>query len=128
MAFVTASDATGSIEITVFPERSDQFHDLLRKSAVVVVSGKAEERNGRLQLIANRLQSASQLNGQLVADQSSRWVIKVIDQKSADQVSRILQTIAHRHGGNCPVVVYYAGGRENLPATGGPKPATRRPS
>lgn len=108
MAFVTASDATGSIEVTVFPKQYDQYHDLLRKSAVVVVNGKAEERNGRLQLIANRLQSASQLNGQLVADQSSRWVIKVIDQKSADQVSRILQTIAHRHGGNCPVVVYYA--------------------
>lgn len=108
MAFVTASDATGAIEVTVFPKQFAQFHNLLREATVVVVNGKIEERNGQLQMIANRLQSASQLNGQLVSDQSYRWVIKVIDDKNADQVSTILETIARRHAGNCPVVVYYA--------------------
>lgn len=108
MAFLSASDATGPIEVTVFPKQFNQYHDLIHDSSVIVVSGKAEERDGRLQMIANRLQSASQLNGQLVANQSSRWVIKVIDGKDAKQVSEILQTIAHRHAGNCPVVVYYA--------------------
>lgn len=108
MAFLSASDVSGSLEITVFPKQFDRFADLLKRDVgVLVVDGKVEERNGKIQVIANRLQSAAQLNGQLVADRKHRWVINVIDGRTSEQVEGVLSKIAKRHHGSCPVVVYY---------------------
>lgn len=108
MAFLTASDTTGSLEVTVFPKQFAKYQDVLHEGIVLVIGGKAERRNDQLQLIANRIDLASRLNGQLVSGRQERWVIKVIDGKSGSQVGHILSVIAKHHSGNCPVVTYYA--------------------
>lgn len=108
MAFLTASDTSGSLEVTVFPKQFIKYQGILREGTVLVVDGKVESRHGQIQLIANRLAAANQMNGQLVASAYQRWVIKIIDGKSVSAVNDILTTIAKHHAGDCPVVVYYA--------------------
>lgn len=108
MAFLTASDTSGSLEVTVFPKQFAKYQDILSEGSVLVVDGKVERRNGQMQVIANSLAAANRLNGQLIASAYQRWVIKVIDGKSMSNVNQILTTIAKHHGGDCPVVVYYA--------------------
>lgn len=52
MAFVTLQDETGSISVTLFPEDYAKFNTLLVDSSIVIVDGKSERRNGRVQIIA----------------------------------------------------------------------------
>ena len=59
MAFVSASDETGSIEATVFPKQFQRYQELIAARNVLIISGRVENRNGSLQLLASRIQLAS---------------------------------------------------------------------
>lgn len=106
MAFVSGSDQTGAIDVTVFPKQYQRFADLLSVNQVLVVHGKVEVRPGRgIQMLADRIQAARTLQGQLVPNQ--RWVIRVFPDKANRQVMTALNELMHNHHGNIPVLLYY---------------------
>lgn len=106
MAFVSGSDQTGAIDVTVFPKQYQRFADLLADNQVLVVHGKVEVRAGRgTQVLADRIQDAKTLQGQLVPNQ--RWVIRVFPDKANRQTMVALNDLMRAHHGNVPVLLYY---------------------
>jgi DNA polymerase-3 subunit alpha len=51
MAIVTIEDLTGTIELVAFPDRYDEFHDLLQEERILDVTAKLDLRGDQLQLI-----------------------------------------------------------------------------
>ncbi|WP_278588985.1 OB-fold nucleic acid binding domain-containing protein, partial [Limosilactobacillus pontis] len=116
MAFVSGSDQTGTIDVTVFPKQYQRFSDLLVDNQVLVIHGRVEVRAGRgTQLLADRIQDARTLQGQLAPNQ--RWVIRVFPDRSNRQTMVALNELMHAHHGNIPVLLYYpeTGARHRQP-------------
>ena len=106
MAFVSGSDQTGTIDVTVFPKQYQRYAEQLKDNQVLVVHGKVEVRPGRgNQLLADQIQSAAALQKQLVPSQ--RWVIRVFPDKANRQTMSRLNELMHAHHGNIPVLLYY---------------------
>lgn len=57
MAFFRLQDDTGEVECTVFPKEYATFNRLLNDGAGIRLSGHAEMRNGRLQVIVKNIES-----------------------------------------------------------------------
>ncbi|MEK4246302.1 DNA polymerase III subunit alpha [Psychrobacillus sp. FSL K6-2684] len=55
MAFVTIQDDTGNISVTLFPEEYAKFNAILKEQAIILVEGKKESRNNRIQVIAKNI-------------------------------------------------------------------------
>ena len=54
MAFVSASDETGSIELTLFPEAFNKVKDL-KNNEIIFVDGKSSKRFDKYQIIVNNI-------------------------------------------------------------------------
>ena len=107
MAFVTASDETGTIDLTIFPQQYGQYADLLNNTRVLVVTGTVEKRDRGLQVVVNSLQSAQLLNRELISHVIDRWAVQVLNNLSPDQVNEVLTKIARLHPGHVRIIVYY---------------------
>lgn len=103
MAFVTASDLTGEIDITVFPNQYKAFTSVLEKGRVILVQGKVDERNG-LQLIANQMTLAEQLM-KSASLEKQRWVLRMVSDRPEEK-KKLLQIIRN-HPGTIPVLLFY---------------------
>lgn len=97
MAFVNVSDTTGEIEVTVFPQQFTQFGGLLHSGEVLMISGKVQIRNGKLNLLADSIQQADNLE--------ARCYYLRVSQLSCSLEQKIMQIIRQNHG-TIPVMVY----------------------
>jgi len=55
MAFVTIQDDTGSLSITLFPEEYAKYNNLLSELSIILVEGKCEKRNGKVQILTKTI-------------------------------------------------------------------------
>lgn len=106
MAFATASDETGSVDITIFPQQYQRFVDRLQPSAIVMVEGAVENRNDRLQVIANQIVPIDDLTTSQQTDHQQRWVIRIIPGQSAKQLIQQMTDLTKELRGSTPVVIY----------------------
>jgi len=53
MAFVSLEDPTGAVELTVFPKVFERTREVWRNDTVVLVKGKVEFRNGKIQVLCD---------------------------------------------------------------------------
>lgn len=107
MAFIDATDATGAIEMTAFPKAYAQYSNLLKERAVLVVSGKTEEREGRgMQLLINRVAEASQLNNQM-SPAVGQWFLRIDEDHDNPQTLRQLAACFAQFRGKQPVLMVY---------------------
>lgn len=107
MAFITGSDQTGSVNVTVFPRQYDRFADLLEANTVLVVRGKTEERSGHgLQIVADSIENAQQMQRQ-TQPTNQRWVLRVTDEGKREELLTQLHQLIRGHHGNTPVLIYY---------------------
>ncbi len=93
MAFLQVTDTKKKAEVTVFPETFRLQGSLLETGALLYVTGRVQERDEQLQLVADKLEPAS----------SERfWIL--LDNRDHDQaVARILE----KYAGGIPVVIHY---------------------
>ncbi|MCV3322110.1 DNA polymerase III subunit alpha [Pediococcus ethanolidurans] len=103
MAFVTGSDLTGEIDITVFPNQYQTSARILEKGKVILIQGKVDERNG-LQVIANRIQLAEQIKVPSAVS-NQRWVLRILEETPAIQTQ--LQQVLRTNPGTIPVLLFY---------------------
>ena len=94
---IHSSFSPGEIEMTVFPQQFAQFGSLLHSGEVLMITGKVEERNGKLNLIANTIRRA--------ADIDDRCYYLRVQQLDKLTQQKLLQLMQHNHGG-IPVIVY----------------------
>lgn len=105
MAFVDGQDASGDIDITVFPETYQRVQLFLQNDKVVLVNGKVEERQGKLQVVADNIQSAALLLNKLP---HQTLFLRFDQQHQQPAIWQQMLTILMHHHGNVPVIVIYS--------------------
>lgn len=109
MAFVSGSDQTGSIEVTVFPNPYKRISALLEKNKILLVDGKVETER-RLQVIANQIQDAKTVvvksNQTKPPTVSKRWVLRIDAQHENQQTQQNLADFLVSEPGNIPVIIF----------------------
>ncbi|MBC8744871.1 DNA polymerase III subunit alpha [Lactobacillus sp. Marseille-P7033] len=105
MAFVNATDETGSIDITVFPKQYQQFKDQLSQNKILIVRGKTEQREGRgLQIIANQILDIKDVQRR---QPNKRWVLRIPEPLDTNLIHQKLNQIFNQYRGNIPVILFY---------------------
>ncbi|MCT4489061.1 DNA polymerase III subunit alpha [Levilactobacillus parabrevis] len=107
MAFVTGSDETADVSITIFPNQYRTASEWLKTDQVIVVRGKVEQQRG-LQIVADRLDLAENLqpaDAQQVK-QGARWFIRVDADHDQRPVAQQLAQFLTANVGPVPVIVY----------------------
>lgn len=105
MAFLTASDETGTIEVTVFNRLYQRVEPILKINEIYLVTGKTEEREGQVQLLADQLVLARVINRRFhPADH--RWVLRLPSGVEQTTVVNGVKALAKEHTGNVPVVIF----------------------
>lgn len=99
MAFLTANDPTDEVDVTVFPRLYRQISPWLEKGQVIYVAGKADAQRGELQLIAEQIQAAADLEQQL----PQKMLFLRLEATQTTQVQKLLQ----KHKGATPVLLFY---------------------
>ncbi|API90830.1 DNA polymerase III subunit alpha [Virgibacillus pantothenticus] len=103
MAFITISDETDEMEAVVFPELYRQVHRWWKEGMLVLVQGKLENRNNRLQTL---LSSVEILNETKLGDTCpGRLFIKLSSEDIEADLAK-LKEIAFHFPGNTPVIVF----------------------
>ncbi len=105
MAFVTASDESGTVEITIFPQYLRQFDQLLKTQAILVFTANTELRNGKLQLLAGSCVAVDQVIQQNAVHRQ-RWVIRLANQAGLTKGQEFLRQVAKNQAGDIPVVLF----------------------
>lgn len=107
MAFVTGSDETADVSITIFPNQYRTASEWLKTDQVIVVRGKVEQQRG-LQIVADRLDLAESLQpaGEQQAKQGTRWFIRVDADHDQRPVAQQLAQFLTANVGPVPVIVY----------------------
>lgn len=112
MAFLTASDLTGEISITVFPNTYRRIATWLAKEQVVVVTGKVETNRGSLQVVANSVTQAAEVKplkpeqSTTKALQGSRWFLRLTEVTDEMATMNELNQFLKSHDGQTPVIIY----------------------
>lgn len=106
MAFITVSDESGLVDITVFPRQYQEYQQLLTKNQVLVITGHGEERPGHgLQVIAKTIRDARQVRQQFIPH--VRWVLRINPTKDQPAIIKALRQFMAQHRGRVPVLLYY---------------------
>ncbi|CAH0416376.1 DNA polymerase III subunit alpha [Periweissella fabaria] len=110
MAFVTATDQTGEISITIFPRLYNQLKMQISAGKVFVLQGKVEQ--GReLQIIADYLQLASDIkvknNDNISEKPQGKWFLKLTKEKNQTETENKLRQILQANVGPNPVILVY---------------------
>ena len=104
MAFMQVTDTKKKLDVTLFPEIYRRFAKQIQEKGYYYLTGKIQERDGRLQMILAEAAEAS----------AERFWIQLADRSQDRQIAEILQ----RYPGNIPVVLRYENQKKTVPASG----------
>ncbi|WP_142556770.1 DNA polymerase III subunit alpha [Streptococcus mitis] len=104
MAFLKVSDSKTKLEVTVFSERYRQLRDYLQEGKFYYMNGKAQSRDGKLQLVLNDLKEAVH----------ERFWIQVANHDHDQEIYHILK----KYEGQLPVVIRYEEEQKTVLASG----------
>lgn len=105
MAFLTASDETADLKVTVFPNAYRRVADWLKVGQVIVIEGKIETDRG-LQLIANQIRLAPSPHTAPKLPAGPRWYLRVDTQHDDRRTATQLAQLLTQNSGPVPVIVY----------------------
>jgi len=105
MAFMTVSDITGTIGITVFSQVLTKTSDLLKAGAMIEITGKVDSYNDKLSIIANQIHHAPDLEP--LGKVSGTWFLQFDDEHdTVENRHDVVEILKKNHGDN-PVVIYW---------------------
>jgi len=102
MLFFQLEDLEGSVEVVAFPRIVQETGPLVRDDAVLVVSGRVDQRGDDVKLIASRITEPD-----LSPEKIVRLRVPAV-RMSQDLVSELKDILAN-HPGNTPVYVHLSG-------------------
>ncbi|WCG05154.1 DNA polymerase III subunit alpha [Vagococcus lutrae] len=105
MAFVTVSDETGEISLTVFPQLYRKERKSLEENRVILVQGKVEESryNQEKQVLASEIQLATAFD-EKIGKQICYLKIEKGHNEKEDLAA--IKAIAKKHSGITPIIIY----------------------
>lgn len=106
MAFLTVSDEDGDLDVVVFPKGYHDFSTKIQPSAIVMIQGYLEEREGKPQVNVHQLYSLDEVK-ELVRETTGTLFIKIAsDQQTKDVLQKIKKNLL-QHPGHTKVMLYY---------------------
>ncbi|WP_100012088.1 DNA polymerase III subunit alpha [Lentibacillus sediminis] len=103
MAFLTIGDETGEMEAVMFPELYRETNRWLEEEMLVLVSGKIESRNGKVQWQLATIQPLEE--NSLEKEPQPRLFIRLSNESHEDALEE-LKGIAAAHPGSTPVIIF----------------------
>lgn len=113
MAFLTLSDQSGDMEAVVFPKVFNRYSLLCYQGNIVYVEGKAEDRDGKRQLIVQHLDSAKEAIEKMQNKDPVLYLRITKDQETAENL-RLLKEIFKKNEGHIQVVLYYESTKKSI--------------
>lgn len=104
MAFLALSDESGELEAVAFPAVYTKTREFLSQGQVVVLNGKMEKRNDRVQLIVSDAETIENLEKQAKAP---TLFLKIEESHLEEGKLQIVQETLKQHRGSTPVFLYY---------------------
>jgi DNA polymerase III subunit alpha len=104
MAFLVVGDETGEVDAVVFPELYRSINQWLMEELMVIIKGKVEYRNNKLQWVLEDIQPFSA--NELEQSSSKKLFIKVTPNKKESALQTI-QQIANEYPGSTSIIVYH---------------------
>ncbi|WP_099158868.1 DNA polymerase III subunit alpha [Virgibacillus ndiopensis] len=104
MAFVTIGDETDDMEAVIFPELYRESHRFLSEETIVLVKGKIESRNNRIQWLLSEISIFDEKEWE--QSQNRRLFIKVTEQKSEHALNNV-KHIKDDYPGSTSIIMYY---------------------
>lgn len=113
MAFLNVSDSSGEMESVAFPVVYKKYSHLLDHGKFVVMEGKAEERDGKLQFI---IQQVSEIEPWLntKTKQESILYLKIVDGKQDEHSLNQLKQLFKGNTGKTKVVLHYETSKKTI--------------
>ena len=102
MAFLQVSDTKKKLDVTLFPDTYRQLGERIKEKGIYYLTGKVQERDGRLQLVLADMEEAT----------TERFWIKLAGHEHDQEISQILQ----KYPGNIPVVLRYEDEKRTISA------------
>ncbi|PSL44081.1 DNA polymerase III catalytic subunit DnaE type [Salsuginibacillus halophilus] len=103
MAFFALTDGEREVDCVLFPEAYRKYREALTEQAPVLVTGRAEERRGQTQFIADRLEELDSLQNKL----QQQLYIKIPPDCETPRHMHALRRKLHQHPGPVAVRLYY---------------------
>lgn len=108
MAFFTLEDPTAHVEVLVFPKLMPQVVHLLNVDAVVEITGKLNEREGEITIIADSVKELPNDDTYLMAlgdIEKDKEVVIHMNQRATPGSLEAIKVVLERNPGNAPVYV-----------------------
>lgn len=104
MAFLQVSDTKNKLDVTLFPETYNRFSSLIKEGGYYYLTGKVQERDGRLQMILAEAQLAT----------NEKFWLQLFDHGQDKTILSILK----KYPGPYPVVLRYEDEKKTLQLKG----------
>ncbi|WHZ01994.1 DNA polymerase III subunit alpha [Neobacillus sp. YX16] len=113
MAFLNVSDSSGEMESVAFPVVYKKYSHLLDHGKFVVMEGKAEERDGKIQFI---IQQVSEIESWLntKTKQESILYLKIVEGKQDEHSLNQLKQLFKGNTGKTKVVLHYETSKKTI--------------
>jgi DNA polymerase-3 subunit alpha len=106
MAFLVLSDSTNEIEATCFPTIYKRYTKWCKEGEILIVEGKIDERQGKLQLIVERITPLDDAIA-LAKDADKKLYIKIPKELHSNENLVSLREILRKHHGYTSVILAY---------------------
>lgn len=103
MAFLTIADENMTMDAVLFPDRYREAKRWLEEEMIVVLTGRIEERNARLQWVIDHIHAFSE--DELLEKADKVLFIKSTKETNEDALE-VLRSIASNYPGNTPIILY----------------------
>ena len=113
MAFFTISDQTGEMEAVVFPNVLKKMAVFLQKGNILVIEGKIEERQGKIQFIVQNGQGIKEAI-QSIPTNKSKLYLKIPIEKETVESLQNLKEIIRKYPGTISVILYYESTKKSI--------------
>ena len=106
MAYVTLQDASGMIDVVVFPSTLAEIYQHLQQNTMVLMEGRVKRgQKGQWQLQLNRMYSMS-FADKLLDDSSKKLQIAIRPEKHTPEVYEEIKQIVNKYKGVTPVELF----------------------
>ena len=113
MAFFTMSDQTGEMEAVVFPNVLKKMATILQQGNILVVEGKVEERQGKIQFIVQNGQDIKEAIHSIPANKSKLYLKIPKEQETVEHLQNLKEVI-RKYPGTINVILYYESSRKSI--------------
>lgn len=109
MAFVTVSDTTGTISLTIFHQLFVKISDMLKTGKMIQITGQSDSYNGKMSVIARQITAPPQIP----TTESGTWFLRFDEEHDNEANRHAVIEIFKKHHGDNPIIIHWQKSDQN---------------